>query len=429
MIDLLMPVLLPLGVAILCAALGLWSGRRSGVALVLGALTNLAGAFLAVHASPARLELPLGGFGMSLALRLGYDTGLVLLSAAAVLFLLASIPAAMALQHARRPWAVVVAALVGVAALNGVILADDPFTLVVAWGALLPVLFLALVAEGGEHAAGRALAGLGAADLCLVAAAGFLELTPAGEGGLGAVALPGLAFALLGVAALGRLGAFPFQGWVADAAVESSSPVSALLVSLVARLAGVSVLVTLVSPSTAPGWGRLALAVAGGLTLAAGGLRAAMAEDARRAAASVGIALSGVTLLAAGLAGPVAALLAGLVAAAAGAALSLLAGSKPLASPHAALAAAVRRTPVLSGLARAADADPAALARGAVTVAATLLFAVERLVNAFFDWLLVALARAAARLAVRGDGGDHARYVIWSLLGLALVILVFAGGF
>jgi hypothetical protein len=69
------------------------------------------------------------------------------------------------------------------------------------------------------------------------------------------------------------------------------------------------------------------------------------------------------------------------------------------------------------------------LARAVVTAAARALFALERLVNAFFDRLLVRVAHAAARLVVKGDGGDHARYVIWSLLGLVLIVLVFVGGF
>jgi len=367
---------------------------------------------------------------MRLALELTRDVRLLVLIAAAALLLLLAVPAAFALRAARRPGALAAAALLATAALDGVLLAADPFTLLVAWEAFLPVLFLALVAEGGGRAAGRALAGLGAADLGLVAAAGLLEGTaPAELTHLPATGLTGLAFGLALVPVLGRLGAFPFHGWVADAAEDAASPASALIVALASRLAGVALAIQLVTWFSVEGWAAIALLALGALSAAGGVLRAAVEEDARRAAAHAGTALAGAVLLAAGGNAPLGALVAGLLAAGVGGALALLAGSAPVASPHAGIAAWVRRTPVVRWLARAADADPAAVGAGAVAAAATVLFALERLVDLAVDRLLAGAARGAAALVVKGDGGGHARYVIWSLAGLVLVILVFVGGF
>jgi hypothetical protein len=241
--------------------------------------------------------------------------------------------------------------------------------------------------------------------------------------------LTGLACALAFVPVLARLGAIPFQGWTPEAAAGVASPVPALLVAVASRLAGVALAVELLGWFSIEGWAALALLALGALTAGAGVLRAAVEEDARRAAAHVGVALSGAVVLALGGNAPLGALIAGLLAAGVGGALALLAGSRPLPSPHARLAAWVRRTPVVRWLAHLADADPAALAYRAVTGAARVLFALERGLDALLERALAGLVRGAARLVVKGDGGDHARYVIWSLVGLALVIVVFVGGF
>jgi NADH:ubiquinone oxidoreductase subunit 5 (subunit L)/multisubunit Na+/H+ antiporter MnhA subunit len=297
-----------------------------------------------------------------------------------------------------------------------------------AWSVGLAPLAL-LVARAGAAARGAALRFLGAAaiaDLLLFAGLSMLE-----AGRLGGAPRAGSTQAALVLAALGacgRLAVPPFQGWLGDVAEAAPGWVTALAATL-GKLAGAAVLARLLlewGPPSGAARGTLlglgALAAAGGLALLA------RPADPRRRAAHLSVAHGGLVLalFSAGLRS--AAIAAAVVGAAVAATAFLLADRRApgvTLSPLGGERAGVRGGSRLERL-----LDPGPLASALLSAAAAVLFALERALDAVLDRGARVAARGLATLTSRAHDGSHATYLVWSVAGLAglLLFLLHAAG-
>lgn len=286
---------------------------------------------------------------------------------------------------------------------------------------LLPALLAIRGGPGGARAALRGVVTLAVAELVVLAGAGL-----AGAHAAPALAAAGAALAAAGAAA--RLGAMPFHGWIPAAAEDASAPAVAI-VATATKLAGTIALASLAAAGGLGAPARAALLGLGGLSLALGLGLALVQVDGRRRVAHLSGAHGGAVLLALAAGHATAALglaVVGALALAAGFVLAAPLDCAPLRGATLGASGVGRLAVRLRAAERALE--PAAIARGAVDALAVLGFAAERLVNALFDVVAVAAARALATGSRRAHDGSHATYLVWSMAGLVALLALFVGG-
>lgn len=205
--------------------------------------------------------------------------------------------------------------LVFAAAMNGLVLSADLFTMFLFWEVTSVVSFL-LIGMNDESASARAAAlrallVTGAGGLCLLVAVALFQVAVgtttfaglAAADGAGAMFAVAAMFALVG--ALTKSAQFPFHFWL-PGAMSAPTPVSAYLHSATMVKAGI-VLLARLSPAVdhVDAW-RWTVVLLGGTTMIVGGVRALRQTDAKLLLAHSTVSQLGLLAVLAGMGSPLA---------------------------------------------------------------------------------------------------------------------------
>lgn len=217
--------------------------KAHGIALVLGALANLA-LTLTCFNKEMTLVLPFAGFGIDFALRMTHFSGFIGLSAAVISLLVAVYTACFSKD---KPYTRLLYAcmLFTLALANGSVLSNNLVLLLFFWEGILATMYVMILVGKKEayKAALKAILIAGVTDLIMmlgIALTGHL----AGTMEMDKIHLPiegwGLiAFICLMIGALSKAGAFPFHTWIPDAADNAPMPFMAFLPGALEKLLGV----------------------------------------------------------------------------------------------------------------------------------------------------------------------------------------------
>jgi len=245
-VELVLPILLPLGASFLCLFFAGEGSRGSGIVALAVSAANLA---LSVTGFPLRTSIDLPWFepGFAFALTATTFSAFLLLAVAGFGFLVI-LYSTIFLKSRRAAHRFFFYALFTLGLANGVLLADDLVLLLIFWEGLLLTTF-GMIVTGRAAAFPTAIKSfviVALTDLCMMAGI-ILTGTQAHTFQISAIHLPAtgpaaLAFVLLLVGALGKAGAMPFHSWIPDAAVDAPLPFMALLPASLEKLLGIYLL-------------------------------------------------------------------------------------------------------------------------------------------------------------------------------------------
>ena len=311
-VELVLPIILPLGASFLCLLFGKVGSRGGGIVALAVSTVNLA---LAVLDFPLRSSLYLPWFepGFTFAVKLTAFSAFLLVAVAGFGFLV-TLYSTLFLRGRRAAHRFFFYALFTLGLANGVLLADDLVLLLIFWEGLLLTTF-GMIVTGRAAAYPTAIKSfviVALTDLCLMAGI-ILTGTEAHTFQLSAIHLPAtgpaaLAFVLLLVGALGKAGAMPFHSWIPDAAVDAPLPFMAFLPASLEKLLGIYLLarITLDLFAIEPGsWLSLLMMIVGAATILLAVLMALAQKSYKRLLAYHAISQVGYMVLGIGTALPV----------------------------------------------------------------------------------------------------------------------------
>ncbi len=234
-----------LGVLTLMVPKASKGGKEASV--LLGFAGNLVITILAAGKELA-FERPFAGFGITFSLKMDHFSGYILISAAAITFLVALYSAVF---MKGRPFAKLffTCMLFTITLVNGAVLANNLAVMLFFWEGILGTLFV-LIMAGGKKAyktSVKAVVIAGVTDLAMmlgIGLTGYLAKTLT----MDQIRLPitgwgTLAFLLMMAGAISKAGSMPFHTWIPDAADDAPLPFMAFLPGVLEKLLGIYLLV------------------------------------------------------------------------------------------------------------------------------------------------------------------------------------------
>jgi len=220
-------------------------GREAS--LLLGFAGNLA---ITIIAAGRELvyERAFAGFGINFSLKMNHFSGYILVSAAAITFLVA-IYSTVFMRG--KPFARLffTCMLFTLALVNGAVLANNLGLMLFFWEGILGTLFVLIMAGGNKayKTSVKAVVIAGVTDLAMmlgIGLTGYLAKTLT----MDQIHLPisgwgALAFILMMVGAISKAGSMPFHTWIPDAADDAPLPFMAFLPGALEKLLGIYLLV------------------------------------------------------------------------------------------------------------------------------------------------------------------------------------------
>jgi NADH-quinone oxidoreductase subunit L len=210
---------------------------------ILAAAANC-GLALSLFGHDAAVSLPFVFQGFEASFRLYSFSGLIV-AAAGVLSLLLALYTAGFMQGKNASGAFYGLFLLSLAMIDGAVLSDNLILLLFFWEGLLATIYGMIALAGGDawKTAMKAFVIIGVTDLCMMAGIGLTGYLSGGFT-ISQIALPtnglfSLAFGLLLVGGLGKVGAVPFHSWIPDAAGKAPLPFMAFLPAALEKLLGV----------------------------------------------------------------------------------------------------------------------------------------------------------------------------------------------
>jgi len=249
--TLLLPILLPLAVAILCLALPKrLRVLRDGLSLAGSAAVLYLGFVFFKFVKLKNLEWRPEWFGsdFKFELRLYHFSAFILLGLAGFLFLIALYSVVKMKDHPRvRLYTFYI--FLSAALANGAVLADNFVPLVFFWEGLLLTLY-GLISLGQKESSSRtatkAFIISGICDFCMILGIGLLwkishtltmsQVSVKPEG------LAAVAFIMMMIGAIGKAGALPFHTWIPDAALDAPVSFMAFMPAAFEKLLGIYLL-------------------------------------------------------------------------------------------------------------------------------------------------------------------------------------------
>jgi len=183
--------------------------------------------------------------GFDLSFRLYAFSGLII-AAAGILSFLLSLYTAGFMQGKTISGPFYALFLLGLAMIDGAVLSNNLILLLFFWEGLLAVIYGMIALSGGDawKTAMKAFIIIGVTDLCMMAGIGLTGYL-SGSFIMTEISLPtsgikfSLAFVLLLIGGLGKVGAVPFHTWIPDAAQKAALPFMAFLPAALEKLLGV----------------------------------------------------------------------------------------------------------------------------------------------------------------------------------------------
>jgi len=310
---LLVPVIIPLVIGIVVLR------KRTHIKEILSLLATGLNLFAAIilFNHQVTYSLPWLGFGIDFNLRLYPFSAFILLSMAALLFLvmLYSCSFMRGKNHLNQFYSYF---LITIAMANGAVLADNLVLLLFFWEGLLITLF-GFIAIGGKEAfktATKMFIIVGVSDLCLMIGIGIVwYLTGTMTISNITVPLSALgctAFILMMIGAISKGGSMPFHSWIPDAATDAPLPFMAILPGCLEKLLGIYLLARITLDMfklTAGSWLSVLLMTIGAITIVLAVMMALIQKDYKKllsyhAISQVGYMILGIgTCLPAGIIG------------------------------------------------------------------------------------------------------------------------------
>jgi len=272
-----LPIAVPIAGGLLCFALSDRSGRAGGITSIVSAAASLVAAIF-LQGCEARVSYAwVSEWGLDISFRVYGFSAFIVLAASG--FALAVSLYSWAFMRGKEKLTQYYAFLMfTLAQVNGAVLADNLFVMLIFWESLLLTLY-GMIAVGGPGrepigTAVKAFAIAGVTDLCMTLGivilwkeAGTLEMATlrSGSDGLG-----GLAFVLLMIGAVSKAGSMPFHSWIPDAARDAPLCFMAYVPAALEKLLGIYFLTRIVLDfyTLEPGsWLSLLLMIVGAATI------------------------------------------------------------------------------------------------------------------------------------------------------------------
>ena len=240
---LLIAIALPIvaGIAILCIPKNVKGARE--ILSVLGMATNLI-IIATFYGKNISLTLPWVGGGIDLSFRLYSFNFFILISAAALGFLI-TLYSASSMYGKSYSRLFLSYILLSFGLVNGALLSDNLIAMLFFWEGLLLTLF-AMIAIGNKNAfrtATKAFIIVGVCDLVMmvgIALAGHISGTLVmSKMAVPMAGLGGLAFLFMMIGAISKAGSMPFHSWIPDAAIDAPLPFMAFFPGALEKLMGI----------------------------------------------------------------------------------------------------------------------------------------------------------------------------------------------
>lgn len=241
---LLLPVILPLIIAVLMLAISKRKILISEILLLLAVTIDLA-ASISFLGKDMRFEAPWSGFGFNLSLRLYQFSSFILLSASAIglLVVIYSIAYMKNRDHSKMFF---VNMLLALAFVNGAILSNNIILMLFFWEGLLIPIF-GMIMSGGRKAfpaAVKALVLSGTADLLMTVGICITVYLSNGQYTIEKIHVPMnsmgcIAFIFLMIGSTAKAGSMPFHTWIPDAAEDGPLPFMAFMPGALEKLLGI----------------------------------------------------------------------------------------------------------------------------------------------------------------------------------------------
>ena len=233
------------------------------------------------------LTLPWAGGGIDLSFRLYSFNFFILVSAAALGFLI-TLYSASSLRGKSYSRLFLAYILLSFGLVNGALLSDNLIAMLFFWEGLLLTLF-AMIAVGNKNAfrtATKAFIIVGVCDLVMmvgIALAGHIS----GTLSISKMAVPmtglgGLAFIFMMIGAISKAGSMPFHTWIPDAAIDAPLPFMALLPGALEKLMGIYFLTRIsldIFKLEAHSWASTLMMTVGAITILAAVLMALVQKN------------------------------------------------------------------------------------------------------------------------------------------------------
>jgi len=244
---LLLPILLPAGLALVAVLLSSKTRIVREVILVLGTGYLLYTVFTLLGAKELTLTVPWAGPGLEFDLRLYNFSSFILLWVNVFVFLITMYSSIKMAGHPKiREYYCYL--MITLALTNGAVLANNLVILVFFWEGLLLTLYglISLGVKDAHRTAIKALIISGFCDFCMIFGVALLWYVSGtlkmSEISVSPTGLAAVSFVLMMIGAIGKGGAMPFHTWIPDAALDAPTTVMALLPGSLEKLLGVYLL-------------------------------------------------------------------------------------------------------------------------------------------------------------------------------------------
>lgn len=245
---LLIPILLPAGLAIITFLIPTRVKLLREIIAVLGSIVMLYFAFVFFSLKNLAYTIPWAGLGIDFDLRLYHFSSFVLLALSGFVFLITVYSTVKMAKSIRIREYYGYLFLTAVFA-NGAVLANNFVPLVFFWEGLLLTLY-GLITIGGNkdshQTAVKAFLISGFCDFCMILGIGILWYLT-GTLKMSAISieprgLAALSFVLMMIGAIAKAGAMPFHTWIPDAAIDAPVSFMAFLPASIEKLLGIYLL-------------------------------------------------------------------------------------------------------------------------------------------------------------------------------------------
>jgi len=246
--SLLIPILLPAGLAIITFLIPTRIKLLREIIAVLGSIIMLYFAFVFFSLKHLEFTIPWAGMGIDFDLRLYHFSSFILLALSGFVFLI-TIYSTIKMAKSNRIREYYGYLFLTAAFANGAVLANNFVPMVFFWEGLLLTLY-GLITIGGNkdshRTAVKAFIISGFCDFCMILGIGILwyltgtlkmsqiSIEPKG--------LAALSFVLMMIGAIAKAGAMPFHTWIPDAAVDAPVSFMAFLPASIEKLLGIYLL-------------------------------------------------------------------------------------------------------------------------------------------------------------------------------------------
>ena len=273
--------------------------------LLLGFAANLALCF-SLYGTAGAFEHEWLGFEINFSFRLYQFNGFLLLAAGVLSFLTALFTASFSWkrEYAKQLFSYM---LFTVTLVNGALLANNLFVMLLFWQGILATLFgmIRLGSKNAYKTSVKAVILAGTGDLCLMFGIGLTEHAAhtLAMDAITKLPLSGMGFVFFIIGILAKLGAMPFHTWQTDASHDAPAPFLAFLTGALEKLLGIYLLVRVCTGffdlSSANGMQTLVM-VLGACTLLFAAMSAIVQKDFKRLLTYVAISQAGLMLLSIG---------------------------------------------------------------------------------------------------------------------------------